>query len=63
VEERSGAEVTHLWGQRLTPDDAAALNLAFDVTPNDLIAGIITEGGVARPPYASSLKALRRTKE
>jgi methylthioribose-1-phosphate isomerase len=59
VEERSGAEVTHLWGQCLAPDDAAALNLAFDVTPNDLIAGIITEKGIMRPPYASSLKPYR----
>jgi methylthioribose-1-phosphate isomerase len=63
VEERSGAEVTHLWGQVLAPEGAQALNLAFDVTPNALIAGIITEGGVARPPYPSSLKALRHFKE
>jgi methylthioribose-1-phosphate isomerase len=62
VEERAGEEVTHLWGQCLAPAGAQALNLAFDVTPNDLISGIITEGGVARPPYASSLKALRRGK-
>ncbi|RJR46529.1 MAG: S-methyl-5-thioribose-1-phosphate isomerase [Deltaproteobacteria bacterium] len=60
VEERSGAEITHLWGQPVAPADAQALNLAFDVTPSDLISGIITEGGVARPPYASSLKALRK---
>jgi methylthioribose-1-phosphate isomerase len=60
VEERSAAEITHLWGQPVAPADARALNLAFDVTPSDLISGIITEGGVARPPYASSLKALRR---
>jgi methylthioribose-1-phosphate isomerase len=59
VEERAGEEVTHVWGHRLAPRDAKALNLAFDVTPNDLIAGIITEKGVAKPPYASSLKALR----
>jgi methylthioribose-1-phosphate isomerase len=60
VEERAGEEVTHVWGHRLAPRDAKALNLAFDVTPNDLIAGIITEKGVAKPPYASSLKALRK---
>jgi methylthioribose-1-phosphate isomerase len=60
VEERNAAEVTHLWGQALAPAGAAALNLAFDVTPHDLISGIITERGIARPPYASSLKALRR---
>jgi methylthioribose-1-phosphate isomerase len=63
VEERSGAEVTHIWGHPVAPSGTPALNLAFDVTPNELIAGIITEGGVARPPYASSLKTLRRSQE
>jgi len=62
VEERAGEEITHLWGQAIAPADAAALNLAFDVTPHDLISGIITEEGVAQPPYASSLKTLRRSK-
>jgi methylthioribose-1-phosphate isomerase len=60
VEERSGEEVTHLWGQAVAPFGASALNLAFDVTPHDLISGLITEAGVARPPYSSSLKTLRR---
>ena len=63
VEERAGEEITHLWGQCLAPEGAQALNLAFDVTPHDLIAGIITERGVARPPFPSSLKMLRRLKE
>jgi methylthioribose-1-phosphate isomerase len=60
VEERAAEEVTHLWGQEVAPAGAPALNLAFDVTPNDLISGIINERGVARPPYSSSLKTLRR---
>jgi methylthioribose-1-phosphate isomerase len=63
VEERDGQEVTHLWGQLVAPPGAPALNLAFDVTPHDLISGIITEGGLARPPYTSSLKLLRALKE
>jgi methylthioribose-1-phosphate isomerase len=63
VEERSPDEVTHLWGEPIAPAGAMALNLAFDVTPNDLISGIITEKGVAKPPYASSLKTLRRSQE
>jgi methylthioribose-1-phosphate isomerase len=63
VEERSPDEVTHLWGEPIAPAGAMALNLAFDVTPNDLISGLITEKGVAKPPYASSLKTLRRSQE
>jgi methylthioribose-1-phosphate isomerase len=63
VEERAGEEVTHLWGQPVAPAGAPALNLAFDVTPNELIAGIVTEKGIMRPPYASSLKPYRPTRE
>jgi methylthioribose-1-phosphate isomerase len=59
VEERSGEEVTHLWGEPVAPAGAPALNLAFDVTPNEMISGIITEKGVLRPPFTSSLKAVR----
>jgi methylthioribose-1-phosphate isomerase len=61
VEERSPDEVTHLWGEPIAPAGARALNLAFDVTPNELISGIITEKGVAQPPFSSSLKTLRRS--
>jgi methylthioribose-1-phosphate isomerase len=63
VEERAPDEVTHLYGQEVAPPGAPALNLAFDVTPNELISGIITEAGIAQPPYASSLKPWRRRKE
>jgi methylthioribose-1-phosphate isomerase len=61
VEERDAAEVTHLWGQAVAPAGAAALNLAFDVTPNELIAGIVTEKGIMEPPFSSSLKPYRPT--
>ncbi|MBM3770579.1 MAG: S-methyl-5-thioribose-1-phosphate isomerase [Acidimicrobiia bacterium] len=57
IEERSPKEVTHLAGTRLTPAGAQVRNPAFDVTPNHLIAGIITERGVFRAPYLESLKA------
>ncbi len=61
VEERDPEEITNIRGLAVVaPHGAAALNLAFDVTPNELISGIITEKGIAQPPYASSLKALRR---
>ena len=63
VEERAPEEVTNLYGQEVAPSEAAALNLAFDVTPNELISGIITEAGIARPPYSSSLKAWKQKKE
>src|SRR5262244_1575308 len=57
IEERQAKEVTHLRGAQLTPDGATVWNPAFDVTPNHLIAGIITERGIFRPPYIESLAA------
>jgi methylthioribose-1-phosphate isomerase len=57
IEERSPAEVTHLQGVRIAPDVHAA-HPAFDVTPARYIAAIFTERGVARAPYAESLRAL-----
>src|SRR5437762_4150115 len=56
IEERSAKEVTHVAGVQLAPDGAAVWNPAFDVTPCELIAGIITEKGIIRPPYVESLK-------
>lgn len=49
IEERSGDEVTHWNGQRVAPQDVRVLNPAFDVTPGQLISGIITEVGVLDP--------------
>ncbi len=57
IEERSAAEVTHLQGVRIAPDVPAA-HPAFDVTPARYIAAIFTERGVARAPFAESLRAL-----
>ena len=56
IEERNKREVTHLGGSQLTPDGALIRNPAFDVTPHEFIAGIITERGIFREPYAESLK-------
>ena len=56
IEERRPEEVIELLGHRLAPAQAAALNLAFDVTPAELITAIVTEAGVLRPPYAESLR-------
>jgi len=58
IEERSSAEVTHLAGVALAPQGVPARHPAFDVTPQRYITAIITERGVARPPYADSLRGL-----
>src|SRR5689334_10054993 len=58
IEERDPVEVTHIRDQQLAPDGIAVHNPAFDVTPNHLIAAIITDKGVARAPYEQSLKEL-----
>ena len=55
IEERKEIEVTEVFGTRVAPEDTAALNYAFDVTPAELITGIITEVGVLRPPYEKSI--------
>lgn len=58
IEERAQEEVTVLAGRRIAPEGVAVYNPAFDVTPARLITAIITEAGVARPPYEFSLAAL-----
>ena len=58
IEERGPEEVTHLKGQRVAPEGVQVFNPAFDVTPAAYVAAIITEKGVARAPYESSLPAL-----
>jgi methylthioribose-1-phosphate isomerase len=55
IEERETREVTELLGRPIAPSETAALNFAFDVTPHELIAGIITEVGVLAPPYTESI--------
>jgi methylthioribose-1-phosphate isomerase len=57
IEERPVEEVTHIRGVQIAPNVEAA-NPAFDVTPARLIAAIITERGVASPPYRDSLARL-----
>jgi methylthioribose-1-phosphate isomerase len=60
IEERSDREVTHVGTSRLTPEGARIRNPAFDVTPAKYVTAIVTERGIARPPYASSLADLAR---
>jgi methylthioribose-1-phosphate isomerase len=58
IEERDAKEVTHVRDQRLAPEGVEVHNFAFDVTPHELIAAIITDRGIARPPYTESLRNL-----
>lgn len=58
IEQRNAREITHLGATQLAPEGVSVWNPAFDVTPNHLVTGIITERGIARAPYADSLPAL-----
>src|SRR5215468_3609412 len=62
IEERDPKEVTHVRNHQLTPEGVDVHNFAFDVTPNELIAAIITDRGVARAPYTESLQHLVNTR-
>jgi methylthioribose-1-phosphate isomerase len=62
IEERDAREVTHVGTQKIGPEGVKVHNPAFDVTPNELIAAIITDKGVARAPYSQSLRALMENK-
>lgn len=57
IELREAAEVTHGFGKQTAPDGAKVYSPAFDVTPADLITGIVTERGILRPPYRQSIAA------
>lgn len=58
IEQRSPTEVTSYNGRDSAPEGVRAENPAFDVTPNEYIAAIITENGIARPPFLASLREL-----
>ncbi len=58
IEERAADEVTHAGGRRIAPEGVTVRNPAFDVTPHHLISAIVTEAGVATPPYETSLATL-----
>lgn len=61
IEQRPAHEVTEMWyAERMAPEGVKVFNPAFDVTDHDLIAGIVTEYGVARAPYTESLKEIFR---
>jgi methylthioribose-1-phosphate isomerase len=55
---RKGSEVTGIGDKKTAPDDIDVINPAFDMTPPELIAGIITEKGIATAPYEKSIPKL-----
>lgn len=55
IEERDGDEVRKIFGRQVAPLDVPVLNPAFDITPPELVSGIITEKGIVRPPYIKSI--------
>lgn len=59
IELRDPREVTQGFGQQTAPDEVNVYSPAFDVTPAELIAGIITERGILRPDYRESIAGLR----
>ena len=59
IEERSGLELTEYGGKQIAPKGVRTFNPAFDVTPAELVTAIITERGIAYPPYTESLRALK----
>jgi methylthioribose-1-phosphate isomerase len=60
IEERDGRELTEFAGRRIAPAGVRTFNPAFDVTPAELVSAIITERGIARPPYGKSLARLKK---
>jgi methylthioribose-1-phosphate isomerase len=58
IEERDAREVTHILDGQVAPDGVRVLNLAFDVTPHRYVTGIITENGIAYPPFQHSLRQM-----
>ena len=58
IEQRNGNEVTGIGDKKTAPDGINVINPAFDMTPPELISGIITEKGVAKIPYEVSIKKL-----
>ena len=57
IEERPHEEVTMINGKNICPEGVNVINPAFDVTPHELITGIITEKGILKPDYKNSIKS------
>mgnify|MGYP006091539487 FL=1 len=62
IEERSAEEVVNINKVRVAPEGIEVAHPAFDITPNKLVTAIITEEGIARPPFTESLKKMAQKK-
>ena len=58
IEQKKASEVTGIGDKRTAPDGIDVINPAFDMTPPELISAIITENGVAKPPFQESIQEL-----
>ena len=58
IEQRKASEVTGIGDNKTAPDGIDVINPAFDITPPELISGIITENGIAKPPFEKSIRQL-----
>ena len=58
IEQRDASEVTGIGDRKTAPDGINVINPAFDMTPPELISGIITENGIAKSPFQESIKEL-----
>jgi len=58
IEQRKASEVTGIGDKKTAPDGISVINPAFDMTPPELISGIITEKGIAKPSFEDSIKKL-----
>lgn len=58
IEQRKASEVTQIGDKKTAPDGINVINPAFDMTPPELVSGIITEAGIAKPPFEESIKKL-----
>ncbi len=63
IEQRKGTEVTQIGDRKTAPDGIHVINPAFDMTPPELISGIITEAGVAKPPFDETIPKLFEAKK
>ncbi|MBP1647380.1 MAG: putative translation initiation factor subunit [Bacteroidetes bacterium] len=59
IEERAAEEVTWIAGTRVAPEGVSVFAPAFDVTPNELIAAIVTDRGILAPPFSRTIASLR----
>ncbi len=58
IEQRKASEVTGIGDRKTAPEGIDVINPAFDMTPPELISGIITEKGIVKPPFEESIKKL-----